>query len=524
MPRSPRPARRGLAAFLVPVLFALAASAACETPAGKAAPSEPSAPSVRSREVGAHARSAYSEALVATLADLIAFRTVNAEGTEAAANPQVRAMSAYLKAKAGELGFDFADHGAVVVIGLGDAADRLGLITHGDVQPADPAKWKRDPFRLDAESEPGRLVGRGVEDDKGPIAAALYAMKAVKDRGLPLARRIELVVSYTEESDWVPFRAFLAAHPPPALNVGLDADYPVVVAEKGWGSIHLSLPASPAIAGEAPGPRLVALTGGSFLSQIPEDAEAIVASPTPELEAGLRAAASKDPEVRFTFEPAKDRLAIRARGVSAHSSTPWDGKNAITHLAALLARFPWPDTPAARMARLIDDLVGTGDNAEKFGEVAHSHPFMGPLTLALTTLKEKDGKLVAGINLRRPAGRTKEEVDRSIRAAVDAWKARTGTAGLETATDLYPPYYLEDAPHIPVLLGIFRAYTGRRDARPVSIGGGSLAQLLPTGVEFGPGMPGEVYTGHSEHEFMTRDQMLLNLEMYTAMLVELAGR
>jgi dipeptidase D len=36
-------------------------------------------------------------------------------------------------------------------------------------------------------------------------------------------------------------------------------------------------------------------------------------------------------------------------------------------------------------------------------------------------------------------------------------------------------------------------------------------------------MPGEPYSGHSEHEFITRDQFLLNLQMYAAMLVELAG-
>ena len=36
-------------------------------------------------------------------------------------------------------------------------------------------------------------------------------------------------------------------------------------------------------------------------------------------------------------------------------------------------------------------------------------------------------------------------------------------------------------------------------------------------------MPGEKYTGHSEHEFVTEDQFRLNLRMYTAMLVELAG-
>ena len=43
-------------------------------------------------------------------------------------------------------------------------------------------------------------------------------------------------------------------------------------------------------------------------------------------------------------------------------------------------------------------------------------------------------------------------------------------------------------------------------------------------MSFGPSMPGEEYTGHSEHEFIRQEQMLLNLRMYTAMLAELAGR
>jgi dipeptidase D len=37
-------------------------------------------------------------------------------------------------------------------------------------------------------------------------------------------------------------------------------------------------------------------------------------------------------------------------------------------------------------------------------------------------------------------------------------------------------------------------------------------------------MPGEVYTAHSEHEFISREQLELNLRMVTAMLVELAGQ
>ncbi len=252
-----------ISTLLPPLLLTIAA------PARGAGPED-------SRPVAEYARATYGEATVETLADLVAFRTVHKEGTANAEHPPFRAMTRYLREKAAELGLEFADHGAVVVVSLGRSPERLGIVTHGDVQPADPSKWARDPFTLDATSEPGRLLGRGTEDDKGPIATALYAMGAVADRGVPLARRIELIVSYTEESDWEPFQAFLAERPPPDLNVALDSEYPVVVAEKGWGMVRLTLPPVPAAAASASSrPALESFTGGAFISQIPEDAEAV---------------------------------------------------------------------------------------------------------------------------------------------------------------------------------------------------------------------------------------------------------
>lgn len=480
------------------------------------------APSSESRTIAAYADSVYYEATLATLADLVAFRTVHVEGMANASNPQFRAMTAYLERKAGELGLDFADHGEVVVVGLGRSEARLGLVTHGDVQPADPSKWAEDPFSLDAWSEPGKLVGRGSEDDKGPIATALYAMAAVRDRGLALGRRIELIISYTEESNWQPFYAFLARNPPPELNVALDAEYPVVVAEKGWNSLHLAIP--PFRGEPARSDRLVSLHGGAFLSQIPEDAEAVIADPTPEVEALLGQAAASDTAVQYSLASQGGTLTIQAMGLSAHSSKPEDGHNAITHLAAVLGTHEWPDGQAARMVRLINDLVGTGNYAELFGDVATSHPFMGPLTLSLTTLGTDDGALVAGINIRSPAGRSGVELERTLRAAVEQWGERSGITDIGVRLFTSNPYYVQDAPHIPVLLDIFEHFTGRPDPQPISIGGGTHARVVPNGVNFGPAMPGGEYTGHTEHEFIGREQMRLNLRMYTAMLVELAGR
>ncbi|MCH9647130.1 MAG: dipeptidase [Deltaproteobacteria bacterium] len=466
----------------------------------------------------------YGQAAVETLQDLVKFKTVYEPGTPNSANPEFQAMTAYLEKKAKKLGFDFADHGEVVVIGMGNSTDRLGIITHGDVQPADPSKWTESPFFLDTQSEPGKFIARGAEDDKGPIALALYAMKALSDTGMELRRRIELTISYTEESNWQPFQAFLEENPPPQINVALDAQYPVVIAEKGFGGLRIPIPATKDT-GSSRKPRLEVFTGGAFLTQIPEDARAEISRPTAKLERRLLAAARSYPNVEFRFTPGPDSLTIEARGKAAHSSEPWAGQNALSHLAAVLGVHRWPDSQAARAVRFANDLVGLGHNSELFGDSAYSHPFMGPMTLSWTLLEPwGDDALRVSLNFRRPVGRSGDQVETSFRTAFDAWKKKAGYEDLEVEVLVSDPHYTEDAPHVPVLLDIFEHFTGQKAPKALSIGGGTHARLVPNGVNFGPSMPGEDYTGHTEHEFLTIDQFALNLKMYAAMLAELAAR
>ena len=463
---------------------------------------------------------------ITTLAELVAFETVAAPPTP---NIQLRAfreLKAYLSDTCRTAGFDFEDHGAAAVIGLGREKDRLGVLTHGDVQPADRERWRSDPFALDTTSEPGRLTGRGVEDDKASIATALHAMRSVRELGVPLRRRIELIVSMTEESDWTPFREFLRGWEPPPINVALDAKYPVVIAEKGTGAIFLAVKPDP---GEEPRPaqrraRLLSLTGGEARTRVPAEAVAIIEDADPDLAADLRAGTVPADGVRFDVEADGMGLTVRAHGVAAHSSTPWEGRNAVTHLAALLARRDWAPTAASRMVRLVDDLVGTGDCAERFGELACTHPFMGPLTLVLTRLyPNEDGGLEACLNIRCPVGRSREQVETAVQAAVDAWTVRRGGARPGCRIEMGDPYYVESAPQVPALVRVYRHYTGQNDAGPIAVGGGTQARLLPNGVNFGPSMPGTAYTGHSDREFVTVDQLRLNLRMQAAMLIELAA-
>lgn len=469
-----------------------------------------------------YALDTYPARLTASLAAMVSFDTVADPALPPDRNPQHQGFKQFLRDEAAGMGFDVRDYGAVMVIGYGASEERIGIITHGDVQPADPAKWSKSPFELDATSEPGRLLARGAEDDKGPIAAALYAMKAIKDRQVPLRRRLELYVYMAEESDWAPLEAFLKEHNPPQLNITLDAQYPVVTAEKGWGLVTVTIPALPQqVSGKDAFVREFA--GGYFASQIPEDASAVIGNATRALEAQIKKRAAAQKGMRYDYAWQGRDLKVTALGVSAHSSKPEEGLNAIAMLADAMKVRQWRGTTAGAMVDFVNDMVGTGLYGERFGKVAYRDAFMGPMTVAPTVLAQKVGGAELSINLRRPRGKGKAELTAQFQQAFDQWK-RLHAPQARIRMEIGEPWVQSDAPQVPVLLDVFSHYTGMARAMPVSIGGSTNSRLFPKAVPFGPAMPGVAYTGHSEHEFITQKQLLLNLQMVTAALVELARR
>jgi dipeptidase D len=504
-----------LAALLLAFAGAAASAAASAAPA--------SIPGEAAVKAAKHAVNVYRDVVVDTLAKLVSFNTVADKDVPFERNPQHTGFKNYLKGEAARLGFDVADYGHVVVIGLGpaDAQERVGMIAHGDVQPVDPAKWKKSPFELDRTSEPGKLLARGAEDDKGPIATALYAMKSLKDLQLPLSKRIELYVYMAEESDWAPLEAFVKTHTLPQVNITLDAEYPAVTAEKGYGTVSVTFPKAALAVADAP--YIAQFGGGFFGSQIPEDAQATVANASPALEAQLKQRAAKQTGMHYTFERKGADLAIVAKGVSAHSSKPEDGLNAVSMLADALAVHAWPDTAAGALVNFLNEMVGTGYYGEKFGNIAYRDGLMGPMTFAPTVIKQTGQGPELSINIRRPQGKTGQQLTNEINAALAQWQgAHQPVQLLDTRVLVTDPWIQQDAPQLPVLMKVFSYFTGVKDPKPVAIGGGTNSRLFPRAVSFGPAMPHTVYTGHSEHEFITLKQLLLNLEMYTAVLAELA--
>ena len=226
--------------------------------------------------------------------------------------------------------------------------------------------------------------------------------------------------------------------------------------------------------------------------------------------------------VSFDLELKDSTLTINALGKSAHSSKPDEGINAIPYLADLLSNTRWENNGPGTLVNFINDNIGLGLEGKKFGNIAYQDDFMGPMTFSPTVIKQHDDSIELNINLRRPQGKTKQELTTEIHQAVQNWNNKFDANVKELEHYIGEPFVQKDAPHIDTLLAVFSHFTGIKDAKPIAIGGGTNSRLFPNAVSFGPSMPNNKYTGHSEHEFITMEQFVLNLKMYTAVLVELA--
>src|SRR5213083_178387 len=115
----------------------------------------------------------YAKQLVPLLSEVLHFSTTQFDAEAHAA------QKAWLAKTAHDLGFMYRDAGLVDEIELPGPANapELGLMVHGDVQPAEADAWSFSPFSSKADQT--YVYGRGSADDKGPLVQALLAMKSL---------------------------------------------------------------------------------------------------------------------------------------------------------------------------------------------------------------------------------------------------------------------------------------------------------------------------------------------------------
>lgn len=137
---------------------------------------------------------------------------------------------------------------------------------HLDVVPEGEG-WDHDPYG--AEIIDGRMIGRGTSDDKGPGVAAVFAMKAILNAGIPLRRRCRLILGCDEECGMQDLEYYEQKIGLPDRGFSPDANFPLINTEKG--GLKLALHAALDDA------RLIEIASGTRVNVVPNQAVAVLA-------------------------------------------------------------------------------------------------------------------------------------------------------------------------------------------------------------------------------------------------------
>ena len=374
-------------------------------------------------------------------------------------------------------------------IEYGEGEEVIGVLCHLDVVPTGDG-WTYPPFEPTIVGD--RIYARGSMDDKGACISSLYALKALKESGVKLNKKIRLIFGTDEETGSRGIKRYLELEQMPDLGFSPDADYPLIYGEKGILSFDLL--------GEV-NEEIIEFTAGDRYNVVPEVA-------TVELKNDY-----KDKYLEFLKQnnyngEIKDNKYIMY-GKRAHAMEPRNGINAIIRLVEFLNT-------------IIDDkYLKFIENNFKCSRLStmnenFTDPEMGDLTsnLALLNIKNKQAK--CGINFRYPINWKKEQFFNNLNTL-----AKEANVTVNLLNDSTPHYVSKEDDLVKTLHKSYIKYTNDDKTPLMTIGGGTYARSLKKAVAFGPMMPGREDVVHQVDEYAYIEDLLISVAIFADALKEL---
>ena len=420
-----------------------------------------------------------------------------------------QALDAVL-ALAESMGFHTVDlDGQIGYAEYGQGEDYIGVLGHLDVVPAGDG-WNYPPYG--AEIHQGRIYARGAVDDKGPIIAALFGLKAIKELGLPLGKKVRIIFGTNEETGSREIPYYLKTEKPPIAGFTPDGQFPIIYAEKGLTIFDLKKELIPAAAGPL---QILYIRGGQRANMVPDYAEAgILAADQPGLVAAAEAFA-KAAGFNISAVEKTGSVVISSTGFAAHGSLPQLGRNAIMQLFAFLGSLPLGESDLAAFIHFMNKNAGFDVYGDAFG-VGLSDQASGRLSFNVGIVRMAEDQMAMTLNLRYP-------VTMRLADLMGPLEARLAGTGITVANFQHQPplFFSADHPLIKTLAAVYREQTGE-EAALLAIGGGTYAKSMPNIVAFGPTFPGQEDLDHQPNEYITIENLTANARIYGQAIYALA--
>ena len=381
---------------------------------------------------------------------------------------------------------------------LNQKVPELGILAHLDVVPEGDG-WTYHPYQLTYDAETDKLYGRGTSDDKGPAAAALFAMRAVKELNIPMKSGVRLIFGTNEENGSEDLEYYMKHRELPKMVFTPDGDYPVITLEKGMMRLKLSA--------EFEDKHILEFKSGDVINAVPSKATALVQG-IPEVE--IQKYIQKYSGVKFAVQAEGEAVRIFAEGKSAHASTPEQGFNALTATAELLA-----DLIGNTALRRLSSCCPYGEiHGESYGINAQDE-LSGSLTLVCSVIDMNDKGFTAYHDIRFPVCCDSSEIIRKIREKLEFIQ-------LEVILCDEPHHTDEHSEFVQTLLNIYEKTTGLK-GECLAIGGGTYVHHIKGGVAFGATFPDTDVHMHGADEFIKLSHLMLDAEMMALAMTELCG-
>ncbi len=434
--------------------------------------------------------------LLADLAALVAIPSVMGE-----ANPRLhapfgkevrRAFDAFARI-AERLGFTVRDdEGYAITAQIGEGEDYIGVLGHLDVVEArNQPGWRSDPFVM--REEKGMLYGRGVNDDKGPLLAALYAAWMIKKRGILLKYPIRIIAGGAEETTWECMEHYFQGHRQPLCGFSPDGNFPIVNGEKGILQVRFVFPAAEGVSLYCP----------QRVNYVCDDLRVTL----PWHASFPRA---------FTQEAGAAGTRLRYIGKTALSRNPQRGENAIfafvKDMEAITCTGPLADALALISEQFLDDVY-----AVKCG-LCRKDAQMGRNSLCVMSMSSVEEGIEVCVDIRYVKGVSEEWLRTRLEALALRYHARLEV--LKHKRLLFLPASSE------LIISLQRAYARvmGEEASLFTKGGASYARVLDQGVAFGATFEGEDPKPHMANECQSVDSLLRACAIYYEALWELAAK
>ncbi|MGM0124503.1 hypothetical protein IGI37_001881 [Enterococcus sp. AZ194] len=372
---------------------------------------------------------------------------------------------------------------------VGEGQDLFGVLCHLDVVPAGDLKnWHSDPFEpiLNGNS----LIGRGVQDDKGPTIAALYAVKALMDEGVAFTKRVRFIFGTDEENLWRCLDKYNEKEEALTLGFAPDSKFPLIYAEKGLLQAYLVGPGSKEVSVNLPG----------TMNVVPETASY----------SGNLLAEVKEKLTALDFDFQEDGESLTVIGKSTHSKEAPKGINAITRLSMVLSDLV-DFAPLNFLGKLAQENA-TGETV--VGKIEDEQS--GQLTMNFASLTITPTETRIGVDMRMPVTVKKEEL-------VEKLTKKAADYGLK-----YEEYDFIDSLYVPLdselvqnLMSTYRDITGDLVSEPIVSGGATFARTMNQCVAFGAILPNVAGMAHQPNEAWTLEDINTAMKIYAEAIYRL---